>query len=268
MLRLDIDGAGPDMRMAQPASIWCERGGREGPNLVLLHGIGGNGAVWDGLKPILEREWPGRWIIPDFRGHGRSFHRAPYGIGIHAADVAALFKQDEEVTIIGHSLGAIVTLALASGMFGIRVRRGVAFSVKPDWTEEDRVKGDALARAPAKRFETREEAIDRYLRVSGLKGLVGPTAPAAAAGIAATQDGGFTLAADMGVFSFGQPDFEAIARSARAPVRFFCGDQDEITSPQAMQRLGSEVTTLPGLHHNLHVEAPEVFWRAIRDTLR
>jgi pimeloyl-ACP methyl ester carboxylesterase len=247
-------------------SIWCERGGREGPCLVLLHGIGANGAVWDGMKPILQREWPGRWLIPDFRGHGRSSHRVPYGMGNHAADIASLLDQDQEVTVIGHSLGAIVALALASQMFGIRVRRAVAFSVKPDWTDDDRAKNDAVARAPARMFDTREEAIERYLRVSGLKGLVDADSPAAAAGIA-EQDGRFRLAADPKAFSFGRPAFETIARAARAPVQLLCGDRDEITSPQAMQRLGGVVTTLPGLHHNLHVEAPHALWNAIADRL-
>lgn len=248
-------------------SIWCERGGREGPCLVLLHGIGGNGAVWDTMKPILDAEWPGRWVIADFRGHGRSSHRAPYGIGNHAADVAALLKQDQEVTILGHSLGAIVALALASQMFGVTVRRAVAFSVKPDWTEDDRAKGDAVARTPARMFDTRADAIERYLRVSGLKGLLDPDSPAASVGVV-EADGKFKLAADPRVFSFGRPDFEAIAQAVRAPVHLLCGDRDEITSPQAMRRLGGEVTTLPGFGHNVHVEAPRALWGAIADGLR
>jgi pimeloyl-ACP methyl ester carboxylesterase len=249
------------------ASIWCERGGREGPYLVLLHGIGANGAVWDAMKPVIDAEWPGRWLVADFRGHGRSSYGAPYGIGNHAADVAALLAQDQEVTILGHSLGAIVALALASQMFGVTVRHAVAFSVKPDWTEDDRIKGDAVARTPARMFDTREEATERYLRVSGLKGLVDPGSPAAATGIA-EADGKFRLAADPKVFSFGRPDFEAIARAVCAPVHLLCGDNDSITSPQAMRRLGGEVTALRGLGHNLHVEAPRALWSAIADGLK
>lgn len=252
--------------MSEASSIWCERGGRAGPCLLFLHGLGGNGAVWDGLKPILAREWPGQWVIADFRGHGRSPHRTPYGMGMHAADAASLFEQDHEVTVIGHSLGAIVALALASQMFGIVIRQAIAFSVKPDWTEEDRAKSDAVARTPAKLFDSRAEAIERYLRVSGLTGLVPPDAPAAAAGIA-EQDGRFRLAADPRAFSFGRPDFAAIAGAARAPVHLLCGDRDGITSPEAMTRLGYPVATLPGLGHNLHVEAPQIFWDAIADKL-
>jgi pimeloyl-ACP methyl ester carboxylesterase len=233
---------------------------------VLLHGIGANGAVWEPMKPVLEVEWPGRWLIVDLRGHGRSSHRTPYGIGNHAADVAALLKQDEEVIILGHSLGGIIALALASQMFGVTVQRAIAFSVKPDWTEDDRIKGDALARTPSRPFDTREQAIDRYLRVAGLKGLVHPGSAAAATGIVEV-DGKFRLAADPKVFSFGRPNLDSIARAVCAPVHLLCGDNDSMTSPQAMRRLGGDVTTLRSLGHNVHVEAPRALWNAIADHL-
>jgi pimeloyl-ACP methyl ester carboxylesterase len=252
--------------MRPRAPIWCEQGGKEGPCLVLLHGLGANGTVWDGLKPILERRWPGRWLIPDFRGHGRSSHQAPYGIGMHAADVASLLCQDEEVTVIGHSMGGVVAIALASGMFGVKLRRAVAFSVKTEWSEDDYAKGQALAHAPAKLFDSQGEAIERYLRVSGLKGLVDAASPAAAAGVKEEQ-GKFRLAADPLTFALGRPDFPAIARAAQAKVDLLCGDGDKIATPGGMRALGGEVTVLPGLGHNLHVEAPKALWDAIEGAL-
>ncbi|TAK48156.1 MAG: alpha/beta hydrolase [Xanthobacteraceae bacterium] len=252
--------------MTGASSIWSERGGDKGPCLVLLHGLGANGAVWDGMKPILDRHWPGRWLIPDFRGHGRSLHRAPYGIGIHAADVASLLGQDEEITIVGHSMGGVIAIALASGMFGVQVRRVVAVGVKTEWTNDDFARSQAIAQAPAKLFDSRDEAIERYVRVSGLKGVVEPTSSVAAAGIV-EQQGKFRLAADPRTFALGQPDFSMIAKSALAPVRLLCGDGDKIASPEGMKRLGDEVTTLSGYGHNLHVEAPDVLWSSIADGL-
>ncbi|HRP96565.1 MAG TPA: hypothetical protein PL143_09970 [Rhodocyclaceae bacterium] len=50
------------------SDIWYEHGGDDGPLLVLLHGLGANAAVWDGLKPIVAARWPGRWIIPRCAG--------------------------------------------------------------------------------------------------------------------------------------------------------------------------------------------------------
>jgi len=248
--------------MADAETIQCERGGTSGPMLVLLHGLGANGAVWDGLRPFLAQHWRGRWLIPDFRGHGRSFHRAHYGIGIHAADVAALVQQDEEVTIIGHSMGGAVGIALATGMFGVRVRRVVAFSVKVDWTEDDVSRAQAVARAPPRMFATKEEAIDRYLRVAGLKGIVAPGSAAAERGICERQ-GQFRLAADPLTNALGTPDLARLAQAANAPLHLLCGEQDNIARPESMKRLGAAVTELRGLGHNLHVEAPQALWQAI-----
>ncbi len=164
-------------------------------------------------------------------------------------------------------MGGVVALALATGMFGVRVRRAVAFSVKVGWTGEEHAKAEAVARAPARLFDTREEAIERYLRVSGLKGLVDPGAEAAAAGVREAA-GKFRLAADPLANRLGWSDFEALAGTVKAPVRLLCGERDAIARPETMRLLGSEVTVLPGLGHNPHVEAPEVFWRAIEGDLQ
>lgn len=243
-------------------TIHCERGGTSGPMLVLLHGLGANGAVWDGLKPLLAQHWRGRWLIPDFRGHGRSFHRPPYGIGIHAADVAALVQQDEELTIVGHSMGGVVGIALATGIFGVRVRRVVAFGVKVDWTADDVSRGQAVARAPARMFATRAEAVERYLRVAGLKGIVAPDSAVAERGIC-EQHGQFRLAADPLTNALGTPDFPRLAQAASAPLHLLCGELDNIARAESMRRLGAAVTELPGLGHNLHLEAPQTLWQAI-----
>ncbi len=253
--------------MAETTTLWCERGGAEGPVLVLLHGLGANGAVWDGLIPLLAKHWQGQWIIPDFRGHGRSFHRAPYGIGVHAADVAGLLHHEEEVTLIGHSMGGAVSIALATGIFGIKVQRIFAFGVKVDWTEEDHARAEAVALAPSKLFDTREEAIERCLRVAGLKGLVAPSQRFATVGIT-EQQGRFRLATDPLINAVGKPDIVSIAQSARAPIHLLSGEDDKIGHAEGMRRLGFEVTVLPALGHNPHVEAPEAFWAAIESDLR
>lgn len=45
------------------------REGGSGPEvLLLLHGLGGTGDVWEGIG----RRWNGRWIAPDLPGHGCS----------------------------------------------------------------------------------------------------------------------------------------------------------------------------------------------------
>lgn len=59
--------------MAEPVSPPVELYAREegsGPAVILLHGLGGDHTVWNGVIPLLSGRF--RVIAPDLRGHGRS----------------------------------------------------------------------------------------------------------------------------------------------------------------------------------------------------
>ena len=247
--------------------IRAESGGSGGPVLVLLHGIGGNAAVWRRMLPLVERRWPGRWLAADLRGHGRSAHAPPYGYAVFAADVANLLGgRDEEAVLLGHSMGGVVAMALATGWFGVKVRRVFAFGVKIGWTDDEVARMHTLAAAPAKVFGSYAEAADRYLRVSGLAGLVDPDAPEARAGVAETG-GGFRLAADQGIYAAVGPAVGDFHRAANAPVRLAAGEADPMVTLAGMQALDPQAVLLPGLGHNCHVEAPERVWELFERTL-
>jgi pimeloyl-ACP methyl ester carboxylesterase len=248
-------------RAASGPGLWVDGGGSGSPALLLLHGQGATAAVWQGVLPLLAARWPGRWVAPDLRGHGRSEHRAPYAFGTYAADLAGLFAPGEEVVVLGHSMGGAVAIALASGWFGLAVRQVIAFGVKLAWTPEEIAKAQELARAPVRWFATREEAVERYLRVSGLKGLVGPEA--AASGI--VEEGGrFRLAADPGITAVvGGPPIADLIAAMRAPLRLAAGERDPMVTPEQMRRFDPGAVVLPGLGHNPHVEAPEQLWRMV-----
>ena len=247
--------------------IHIESGGSGGPLLVLLHGIGGNAAVWRRMLPIIERRWPGRWVAADLRGHGRSAHAPPYGYAGFAADVAnALGGQDEDVVLLGHSMGGVVALALATGWFGVRVRRVFAFGVKIGWTADEVAQMHGLAARPARVFGTYAEAAERYLKVSGLIGLVDSDSPEARAGVA-EADGGFRLAADQGIYAAVGPAVAEFYRAAGAPVRLAAGEDDPMVTLAEMQALNPQAALLPGLGHNCHVEAPERVWDLFERTL-
>lgn len=249
--------------MGAERMIYGERGGNSGPVLVLLHGLGANGTVWDGMRPLIAGQWPGRWLIPDLRGHGRSFHGAPYGFGIHAADVAALIEPGAETVVVGHSMGGVVALTLATGLFGVNVKKAVAFGVKSRWSDDDYAKAEAVAAMPVKYLDSEAEAIDRYLKVSGLKGLVDPGSPAARLGVRA-ENGKFRLAVDPLTNGLGRADFAALATMIKSPVKLLSGEKDPIGSAADMGAVwGGEVAVLPGLGHNCHVEAPETLWKAM-----
>jgi pimeloyl-ACP methyl ester carboxylesterase len=214
----------------------------------------------------LKERWPGRWLIPDLRGHGRSSHRQPYSYASHASDVASLLGQDEEVTIVGHSMGGAVGLVLASGWFGVNVSTVLAFGIKIRWTADEIGKLKQLARSPARWFDTQVEATDRYLKVSGLKGLVRDSAPEALCGIR-EENGRFRLAADPGVNAAVGPAVEALVAAARAPFRLAAGEKDAMVTLDDMLPFDRQAALFPGLGHNAHVEQAEAVWGFIEEAL-
>jgi pimeloyl-ACP methyl ester carboxylesterase len=255
--------------MAQHApgpALWVESGGTDGPILLLLHGLGANAAVWERLRPLLAAHWPGRWLAPDLRGHGRSGHGAPYSLGTHAADVAQLIPPGEDVVVLGHSMGGAVAMTLASAWFGIAVRAAVAFGVKLVWTPEQIARGREIARAPVRWFATRAEAIERHLLVSGLKDLIDPGAAAATLGI--VEEGGrFRLAADPAIANAVGVPIEKVASAMLAPLHLAAGERDPMVTLDEMRRFDPAAKLLTGSGHNPHVEAPEVLWRYVEEVL-
>jgi pimeloyl-ACP methyl ester carboxylesterase len=204
-------------------------------------------------------------MILDLRGHGRSGHARPYGYAIYAADVAAAVGgQDERVTVVGHCMGGVVGMALASGWFGVTVEQVLAFGVKIAWTSEEVDQMKELAAKPVRWFESREEAIERYLKVSGLIDLVDATSQEAALGIR-QENGRFRLAADPWIYAAAGPALAPVYRNAQAPVRLAAGEHDPMTSAAEMKVLDPQCITLPGLGHSAHVESPEAIWSLVAD---
>ena len=148
--------------------LYAEIFGSGSPVLLLLHGLGVNGAVW---RPFVRAlNWPGRVIVPDLRGHGRSQHATHYSLGHHAADVSQLVPPVELVHVVGHSMGGAIGLVLASSVFGVAVTRVTAFGTKSNWTQEELAKVAKVATAPVRWFDDRDSAVERSLLVSGLHG--------------------------------------------------------------------------------------------------
>ena len=105
--------------------------------MVLLHGLGATGDVWGGWWPLLARRWPGRWLAPDLPGHGGSPPLAAYAFDGFAAAVAGIVPPSARVVVLGHSLGGVVGLALASGRFPVPVQAVIGLGIKVVWTDED-----------------------------------------------------------------------------------------------------------------------------------
>lgn len=254
--------------MDRQEPIFAQRAGAGGPLLVLLHGQGANGDVWAGMHDGIARDWPGACLIPDLRGHGRSPWRPPYAYGTYAADVAGLIGADEDVFLVGHSMGGAIALMLATPWFGLKVRGVFAFGIKVDWSAEELARRRQFAAAPVRWFETRREAVERYLKISGQFGVVDPGAPAAQSGIA-EENGRFRLAADPRIAGGGDPpDIRLVRAAATAPVRLAAGETDAMVPLADARALDPAAQAIPGAGHNAHVERPQAVWELIRRSLK
>ena len=239
-------------------------GGSGDELLLLLHGLGATGAVWDRLLPLVEASWPGSWAVPDLRGHGRSPAEPPYGYAVHAADVAALVAGAgaTRVTVLGHSFGGVVGAVLAGGWYGVQVSRVVAVGVKIDWTDDEVARARSLAARPPQVFATAAEAAERHLRLAGLTGLVSPEDPVALTGVRAA-DGGFAVAFDPRAFGAVGPPVEEVLSRSVAPLRLAAGAGDPMVGLDAMRRVDPGAVLLEGVGHNAHWEAPEAVWSLV-----
>lgn len=234
--------------------------------VVLLHGLGAHRAVWERMTAIADMHWPGRWMAPDLRGHGCSVKSGPYGYGIHAADVADLIADEPggNITLVGHSFGGVIAALVGSGWFGRQVRDVAAFGVKIVWTPEETAKAQEMALRPARAFATREEAIDRALKLSGLHGLVDPNSETAAAGIAGTE-GQWQVAMDPRVYGAVGPSVEALLRLSAAPLRLAAGAGDPMVSLEQMRTIDPAARVFEGAAHNAHWQAPAQVWDFINN---
>ena len=243
------------------AGVAYRSGGSGDDLLLLLHGLGATGAVWDRLLPLVEASWPGSWAVPDLRGHGASLAEPPYGYAVHAADMASLAVATgaSRVTVLGHSFGGVVGAVLAGGWYGVEVDRVVALGVKIDWTPDEEARARSMATRPPQVSATAAEAADRHLRLAGLHGLVSPDDPVARAGVREV-DGGFTAALDPRAFGAVGPPVEVVLSRAEAPLRLAAGSSDPMVGLSAMRRVDPDAVLVEGAGHNAHWEAPDAVW--------
>jgi len=231
-----------------------QQGPDDAPIVLLLHGLGVNGAAWDGVRDALPEGL--RVVVPDFAGHGRSPRETNYSLGRHAANVAALLTPGARVRILGHSMGGAVGLILASGWFGITVERLVTIGMKMGWTTEETAK---MGRPyPVRWFDTREAAAERFLLVTGMSKAARPEARVVEHGIVQDEDGRWRLACDPETVRVVGPETPALiaaAKASGAEIHLVCGTEDPMVGLDEMRAFDPAATQLPG-GHNLHVETP------------
>ena len=247
------------------AGLYLRSGGTGGTTYLLLHGLGATGEVWDGLVDLIERNKAGRWLVPDFRGHGRSPWERPYTYGSLLDDLIPLIDEASRLVVIGHSMGGVVGLMLGGAL--PNVDRVLGVGIKVSWNETELEQMQALSTRPVRSWVSRTEAVERYLKVSGLIGLVNPDSPTAQCGVTEGDDGQYRLAADPQIYAVGRPPVAELVQAARCEVMVACGEHDKMVGAGELSALGAAARQLPSLGHNAQVEGPEQVWLLVNEPL-
>lgn len=81
--------------------------------MLLIHALGETGASWDEIVPAFSGSW--RVYVPDLRGHGHSDWPETYSLELLRDDMIGFCDRLDltAVTVVGHSLGGIVSYLLA-----------------------------------------------------------------------------------------------------------------------------------------------------------
>ncbi|HXQ32268.1 MAG TPA: alpha/beta hydrolase [Steroidobacteraceae bacterium] len=224
------------------------------PIVVLLHGVGATGAVWHGVAAELSHQAI-EVLAPDLPGHGEAAAVAPYSVGALAAAVAAALPPGRPWCVAGHSLGAYVALALASGWFGAEPVAAVSLGAKLTFTESERARAAEMAARPARWFATRDEAVERYRRIVGLPASLVANEAFLERGVRSGLDG-YRLAHDPAAFAIVVPPFRALLAAAVCPVLVVRGEHDPVVTRAECEELPAPFEELTGLGHNPHVEDP------------
>jgi pimeloyl-ACP methyl ester carboxylesterase len=266
--RVDVDGT------TISYLAWGDPGPR---GLVLVHGGGAHAHWWDHIAPLLALDR--RVLALDLSGHGDSGRRDTYTLDAWATEVLAVAADaglTEPPTVIGHSMGGLVTLRLAS-LFGARLAGAVVIDSpvrNRDLTPEEMAARERRAFGPLRVYPSREDAIAHFRTIPPQETLPYATAHVAATSVRPAPDGdGWTWKFDPRIF--GREPFGAAAATLNrldCRIALFRAEHG-IMSAQMSQilydRLGrvAPVIEIPAAAHHIMLDQPVALIAALRTLL-
>ena len=246
-------------------------GPEDGIPVIALHGWLDNAASFSRLAPLL----PGLRIVAlDFAGHGHSDHRPPggsYAIWDYAHDVLQVAEQfgRQRFSLLGHSMGAIVSVLLAGAMPERIERLALIDGLIPYTGEPDTAPqklGEALKAqlALAGKSKPVYAEFDRAVeaRMRGVGAVSREAAELLAQRGLMPVPGGYTWRTDSRLtlpspLRLTHAHALAFARSLQCPAKLVMAQQGMLLAQpsitQLVEGLAIDVAQLPGGHH-LHLD--------------
>lgn len=231
-------------------SLYLQHYGEQGPRLVLVHGWGLHGGVWDEVAEALAAHY--RVTVVDLPGHGRS---PALATGFDLREVAAALADTvaEPAWWVGWSLGGMIATQLAhdhpAQCLGLSlVASNPRFVREADWPHAQ--PSAVLAQFAEALTQDYRATVQRFVAVQAL------TSPHAKEEMRRLR---------ASIFAHGEPDPAALAgglailagadlretlRQLACPVQLIMGTHDTLAPAEAGRQL---LATTPGL--GLHVIA-------------
>jgi pimeloyl-ACP methyl ester carboxylesterase len=239
--------------------------------IVLVHGGAAHSRWWDHIGPLLAHGW--RVVALDLSGHGDSDRRDSYTLDAWGREIFAVVADAGITTppvVIGHSMGGLVTLRLAS-LVGPGIAGAVAIdSPVRDLTPEDRAARQRRAFGPLRVYPTRQAAEARFHPVPD-QPMLGYIADHVAATSIRPVEGGWTWKFDPGIFAREHFTPELLTR-LDCRVALFRAEHGIVTqqlSEVMYDRLGrvAPLIEIPVAGHHVMLDQPIALVAALRTLL-
>lgn len=241
-----------------------------GPDLVLLHGWGMSGRVWESLVPELAREFRVTWL--DLPGHGRS-------AGSELGDLESVIEAlraitPDEAIWVGWSLGGLISLGMAHA-YPETVSRLIVVAGTPRFVRgegwEQAMRPETLSVFADGLESDYEATLKRFLSLQFK-------------GVKSAQDSLRILRANLaesppsqkalrdGLAMLRDTDLRAEMARIRRPLRFIFGSLDALVPPSVASRLvgaqeNCKAAVIPGAGHAPFMSHREAFLSQLLDFL-
>jgi pimeloyl-ACP methyl ester carboxylesterase len=288
---IDQDIVGPASRFYVSHRLrlhYLDWGNDDKPLLLLVHGGRDHAHSWDWVARDLRRDF--HLVAPDLRGHGDSAWAVGgmYALSDFVLDVAQLLEAlgAFPVTIVSHSLGAMVSLHYA-GIYPDRVARQVAIEglgPPPERLAELRNVAAAerlekwiaamqdLARRTPRRYPSIEDAMDRMQEANAFLSEE-QARHLTIHGVARNEDGTYSWKFDnyvraMAPYRFDEEEMRSIWSGIACPTLLVRGTESWASDPEEDGRIAAfrnaRAVSFEGAGHWVHHDQLELFLEETR----
>lgn len=236
------------------------------PPVVLLHSLLGSHAAWLPVMAALSLERTA--IVPDLRGHGASSPTSgPYSIARLAADVVDVLDafNVSRAHIVGVSIGSMIAQQLACD-YADRCCTVTAAAAGPTVPEAMWPQWDQRCAV------VRAQGVESQVEISLARWFTGSVSmrarDLAREMIVATSVAGFVGC----VGAVKRHNLVEKLSNISLPTLVIAGEEDESVPLQAVKALaalipGADFLVVPGVRHQLALQEPQVFVRALQNQI-